>query len=126
MFDSDIYKDMAARSGGEIYIGVVAYYLLRAQSRRLRKGNGRIAPHSVHKAGRAVLFETVGALHRRAGLFEFPVTSVDVKIPDWIRVMPADSSAISELLVRVRDACAKVEVMRECSLFDEAFANSKF
>lgn len=23
MFDSDIYKDMAARSGGEIYIGVV-------------------------------------------------------------------------------------------------------
>lgn len=62
----------------------------------------------------------------RAVLFEFPVTSVDVKIPDWIRVMPADSSAISELLVRVRDACAKVEVMRECSLFDEAFANSKF
>lgn len=62
----------------------------------------------------------------RAVLFEFPVTSVDVKIPDWIRVMPADSSAISELIVRVRDACAKVEVMRECSLFDEAFANSKF
>lgn len=62
----------------------------------------------------------------RAVLFEFPVTSVDVKIPDWIRVMPADSSAISELLVRVRDACSKVEVMRECSLFDEAFANAKF
>ena len=62
----------------------------------------------------------------RAVLFEFPVTGVDVKIPDWIRVMPADSSAISELLTTVRNTCEKVEVMRECSLFDEAFAGSKF
>lgn len=62
----------------------------------------------------------------RALLFEFPVTSVDVKIPDWIRVMPADSSAISELLSRVRQTCGKVEVMRECSLFDEAFAESRY
>ena len=62
----------------------------------------------------------------RAVLFEFPVTGVDVKIPEWIRVMPADSSAIAELLSTVRDTCAKIEVMRECSLFDEAFAGSKF
>ena len=62
----------------------------------------------------------------RAVLFEFPVTGVDVKIPDWIRVMPADSSAISELLTTVRDASEKVSVMRECSLFDEAFAGSKY
>ncbi|MDE7379707.1 MAG: stage IV sporulation protein A [Clostridia bacterium] len=60
----------------------------------------------------------------RAVLFEFPVTSVDVKIPDWIRVMPADSTAISELLNRVRSVCEKVGVMRECSLFDGAFAGS--
>lgn len=62
----------------------------------------------------------------RAVLFEFPVTGVDVKIPDWIRVMPADSSAIAELLSTVRATCEKVEVMRECSLFDEAFAGSKY
>ncbi|MDE7257583.1 MAG: stage IV sporulation protein A [Clostridia bacterium] len=62
----------------------------------------------------------------RAVLFEFPVTGVDVKIPDWIRVMPADSSAISELLATVRRTCENVEVMRECSLFDEAFSGSKF
>ena len=60
----------------------------------------------------------------RAVLFEFPVTGIDVKIPDWIRVMPADSTAISELLSRVRSACEKIEVMRECSLFDDAFADS--
>lgn len=62
----------------------------------------------------------------RAVLFEFPVTGVDIKIPDWIRVMPADSSAISELLSVVRTTCEKIEVMRECSLFDEAFSGSKF
>lgn len=62
----------------------------------------------------------------RAVLFEFPVTSVDIKIPDWIRVMPADSSAISELLCTVRETCEKVGVMRECSLFEEAFADSRF
>lgn len=62
----------------------------------------------------------------RAVLFEFPVTGVDVKIPDWLRVMPADSSAISELLERLRRTCENIEVMRECSVFDEAFAGSKF
>lgn len=62
----------------------------------------------------------------RAVLFEFPVTGVDIKIPDWIRVMPADSSAISELLDTVRKTCENIGVMRECSLFDEAFAGSKF
>ncbi|MDE7087286.1 MAG: stage IV sporulation protein A, partial [Clostridia bacterium] len=61
----------------------------------------------------------------RAVLFEFPVTGVDVKIPEWIRVMPADSTAISELLTTVRTTCEKIGVMRECSLFDEAFADSK-
>lgn len=61
----------------------------------------------------------------RAVLFEFPVTSVDIKIPDWIRIMPADSSAISELLTRVRNTCEKVGVMRECSLFDTAFEGSE-
>lgn len=62
----------------------------------------------------------------RAVLFEFPVTGVDVKIPDWIRVMPPESSAISELLSRIRQTCEGVEVMRECSLFDTAFAESKY
>ncbi len=34
----------------------------------------------------------------RAALFEFPVTSFDVKIPDWLQVMPRESSAVSELI----------------------------
>ncbi len=62
----------------------------------------------------------------RAVLFEFPVTSIDVKIPDWLRVMPADSSAVSELLERVRKVSKDVCVMRECSAFDEMFAGCKY
>lgn len=62
----------------------------------------------------------------RAVLFEFPVTGIDIKIPDWIRVMPEDSSAISELLDRVRQVSADICVMRDCDKFDAAFDNSKF
>lgn len=69
--------------------------------------------------------EELTALLREV-LFEFPVTGIDVKIPDWIRVMPADSSAIAELLSVVRNTCENVNVMRECSLFDEAFKESKY
>ncbi len=62
----------------------------------------------------------------REVLFEFPVTGIDIKIPDWIRVMPQDSSAISELLTRVRGACGDISIMRDCSAFESAFADSKY
>ena len=62
----------------------------------------------------------------REVLFQFPVTGVDVKIPEWIRFMPADSSAIGELLDCVRSVSAKVGIMRDCSLFDTAFSGCKF
>lgn len=59
-------------------------------------------------------------------LFQFPVTGIDVNIPDWIRVMPPESSAIAELLTVVRDTCEKVTVMRDCTLFEGAFENSRY
>ncbi len=62
----------------------------------------------------------------RAVLFEFPVTSIDVKIPDWIRVMPPESPAISELLCSVRAAAEKIGVMRECAAFDEMFSGCEY
>ena len=62
----------------------------------------------------------------REVLFQFPVTGVDVKIPEWIRFMPADSSAIGELLERVREVSGKVCIMRDCTLFDTAFADCKY
>jgi stage IV sporulation protein A len=62
----------------------------------------------------------------RAVLFEFPVSSFDIKIPDWIRVMPADSSAVSELLEKVKSAAANVNTMSDCERLDGMFAGSKY
>lgn len=59
-------------------------------------------------------------------LFRFPVTGIDVKIPEWVRVMPPESSAVAELLDTVRAVSEKISVMSECSLFEEAFKESKY
>lgn len=61
----------------------------------------------------------------RAVLFEFPVTGVEVNIPDWMKVMPPDSTAIGELLDGVRKVCEGITVMRQCSAFDDMFAESE-
>lgn len=61
----------------------------------------------------------------RAVLFEFPVTGIDVVIPEWMRVLPAESEAIGELVDGVRKASQKVQVMRQCSAFDDMFAESQ-
>lgn len=54
-------------------------------------------------------------------LFEFPVVNVDFKIPLWMQALPAESRIISEILLRVKETCAKVRKMRDCSLFDRMF-----
>lgn len=68
--------------------------------------------------------ELTGVL--KEALFTFPVTGIDVKIPEWIRVMPTESSAIAELLSVVRQTCEKISVMSDCSLFEGAFAESRY
>ena len=62
----------------------------------------------------------------KAVLFEFPVLSVDVDIPEWLRYLKPDASAICELIERVRTAAPKVCRMRDCSAFDGLFTGSKF
>lgn len=62
----------------------------------------------------------------KAVLFEFPVTSFDIKIPDWLQVMPKESSAIEELLARVKGVSQKICKMRDCSLFDDMLADCKY
>ena len=61
----------------------------------------------------------------RAVLFEFPVTGVEVNIPDWMKVMSSESTAISELLEGVRKTCEGITVMRQCSAFDNMFGDSQ-
>lgn len=62
----------------------------------------------------------------RAALFEFPVVSFDVKIPEWVRVLPAESSAVSELLSRVRTTAEKINRMKDCSTFDSMLTDCAY
>ena len=56
--------------------------------------------------------EAVSAI-LRAALFEFPVTSFDIRIPDWMRYLSPDCSAISELLSKVRAVAPKICKMKD-------------
>ena len=62
----------------------------------------------------------------KAVLFEFPVQSFDVNIPDWMRYLAPDSSALSELFERVRGCSDNICKMKDCSAFDEIFLGSKY
>lgn len=62
----------------------------------------------------------------KAVLFEFPVLSFDVNIPEWLRYLKPEASAICELLEAVRAAAPKIRRMRDCSVFDSLLSNSKF
>lgn len=62
----------------------------------------------------------------KAVLFEFPVTALDVDIPDWMRFLPQDGSAISELLDRIKATACSIFKMRDCSAFDEMLKDCKF
>jgi len=62
----------------------------------------------------------------RAALFGFPVTGIDFKIPEWLRVMPKESSAISELIAAAREASANISSLEDCSALENVFANSRY
>ncbi len=57
-------------------------------------------------------------------LYEFPVLSVDFDLPDWMRVLDADSPLISEVLAGVRSVAPRIEKMRDCVLLDTLFSES--
>ena len=55
-------------------------------------------------------------------LFEFPVTRIDVKLPNWLRTFTEDHAAVDGALSAVKKAAVSVRKMRDCfaleSLFD--------
>lgn len=62
----------------------------------------------------------------RAVLFEFPVTGLDVDIPEWMRFLPQDGSALSEIIAKVRAFSQNVCKMKDCAALDEVLADCKF
>ena len=57
---------------------------------------------------------------------EFCVRSVGIDIPEWMRFLPADSSAISELLSRVREKCGQIKKFKDISALDDLCEGAKF
>ena len=57
-------------------------------------------------------------------LYEFPVVSIDVDLPNWMRVLDADSPLISEILSGIRTLAPKIEKMSDCALLDTLCADS--
>ncbi len=57
-------------------------------------------------------------------LYEFPVLSVDVDLPQWMRVLDADSPLISEVLAGIREVAPQIGKMSDCALLDGLYAES--
>ena len=59
-------------------------------------------------------------------LFEFPVVSIDVKLPDWVRVLPEDHPVIADAFSRIREGTKDIKRMRDCSAMETAFSGSEY
>lgn len=62
----------------------------------------------------------------KMALFEFPVLSFDVDIPEWLQILPKESSAVFELLTAVKNCSANVRKMKDCSVFDTMLSGCKY
>ena len=54
-------------------------------------------------------------------LYEFPVLTVDIELPDWMRVFDADSPVVAEALASIRSIVPKIAKMSDCALLDVLF-----
>lgn len=62
----------------------------------------------------------------KAALFEFPVLSFNVNVPEWMRYLPPDSRAVCELINKVRAVSSGVCRMKDCSAFDDMLSGCEF
>ncbi len=67
--------------------------------------------------------DEIGTVLERV-LYEFPVLSIDIDLPDWMRVLDADTPLISEVLNAVRIIAPKISKMSDCALLDSLFVGS--
>ena len=58
-------------------------------------------------------------------LYEFPVACVDIDLPDWMRILDADSPILEEVLGGVRALAPRLVKMSDCALLDTLYADSE-
>ncbi len=54
-------------------------------------------------------------------LFEFPVMTIDVKIPKWLQSFPEENQSVSTLISAFKAAAKDVKKMRDCFVFETLF-----
>ncbi len=58
-------------------------------------------------------------------LYEFPVLSIDIDLPDWMRVLDATSPLISEVLSGIREVAPRINKMKDCELLSGMYTESE-
>lgn len=56
-------------------------------------------------------------------LFAFPPASVEIGLPAWMSVLPAENEAVAPLLQKVRDAAPSLVRLSDCARLQEVFAD---
>lgn len=73
----------------------------------------------------AVNVETMGETEiceiMQKALFEFPVTSVDIRIPTWLQALPEENFAVDKLLCKIREIAPSLTKMRDCFTLETLF-----
>lgn len=59
-------------------------------------------------------------------LFEFPITSVNIALPKWMRSLSADEKIISDIIGTLQEATKSVQKMRDYAILEEMFAESEY
>ena len=57
----------------------------------------------------------------RTVLFEFPVTGVDIRLPEWMRALPEDNRFVAEFLGKLRKAAPSLCRMKDCLALEKMF-----
>ena len=58
-------------------------------------------------------------------LFEFPMTGLNVNIPDWLRALPADSKIISGIIDKIKSSSLEISKMKDFNAVIDAFSDSE-
>ena len=108
-----VFTDGAADCHAAIAVGEEA-------ARSVKKSG---MPCAVADATEELSFAALGAIMRRL-LFAFPVSTIDVNIPSWMRSLPVGNSAVAELIERVKACAAKVNCLEDGSQFESLLSDS--
>jgi stage IV sporulation protein A len=59
-------------------------------------------------------------------LFEFPVSRIDVRIPEWLRSLPEVNPTVANLLSELKKAATNVYKMKDCFILENLFSDGDF